>query len=88
VNRSERAAARHSFRSAQQNWKPGDKLPSPTWLPLLVSENIHAACFSCQELLEIKYGSAECAVCPLADFLSRLTLEANRLFIQSKKEQP
>ena len=76
MNHSEWAATRHSYRLAEKYQHPGEKLPIPSWLPLLISDRISASCQICQEFLEIKYGSAECTVCPLADFVNRLNVGA------------
>lgn len=47
-------------------------LAVPAWLPEQITSQIYAACFACQKFLNIHYGSAECTVCPLANFVKRL----------------
>jgi hypothetical protein len=78
MNRSEWAAARHSYRLgaahrlAESKLHPVGRLPVPSWVSKWLSDHIQSSCFLCQEDLDIHYGSAECTVCPLADFVNRL----------------
>ncbi len=48
------------------------RLPVPSWLPERASVPIQAACLACQETMDIRYGAAECSICPLADLVKRL----------------
>jgi hypothetical protein len=71
MNRLELAASRHSFRLAENILQSGVKLPIPSWVPEQVSSRIMLSCHACQDFIDIHYGSAECTVCPLADFVAR-----------------
>jgi hypothetical protein len=69
------ATARHSYRLAgrgSHNFALQEKLLIPIWVSKAVSNRISLSCQSCQDFLDIKYGVAECMVCPLADFVRRL----------------
>lgn len=66
------SVARRHFRAYQTTWKPDDRLPVPSWLPYWLADRIHASCQSCQDFMDMRYGSAECSSCPLANLASRL----------------
>ena len=78
MNRSEWAAARHSYRLSGRNSQSGEELPIPSWLSNSIHDHIDQSCLACQDFLGIKYGIAECTVCPLANFVSRLNVGAIR----------
>jgi len=78
VNRSEWAAARHSYRLSGRNSHLGEELPIPSWLSNSIHDRIDQSCLACQDFLGTKYGIAECTVCPLADFVRRLSVGAIR----------
>jgi hypothetical protein len=72
MNRREWAAARHSYKFVNKYFSFGESLPIPSNVPEFISSKLKLSCSVCQDFMAISYGSAECSVCPLADFVARL----------------
>jgi hypothetical protein len=76
MNRQEWAEKRRSLRLLEKLLQFGPTLSIPSWVPKEITDLILLSCSACQDYMDIRYGSAECIVCPLANFVDRLVLRS------------
>jgi hypothetical protein len=76
MNRQEWAENRRSLRLLEKLSQFGPTLPIPTWVPKEITDLILLSCSACQDYMYIRYGSAECISCPLANLVDRFVLRS------------